>query len=132
MIHERHINSHQYKLFSQDLRETDILRQNLFNLGVDFNAPTLVITECLLVYMKKEDSDRILRAISEAFVSDLAYVNYEMIHPGDPFGRVMLENLEVSFYKTHLFFRTEDANYLGFMIARMRTFRSKGSKTKLK
>ena len=48
------------------------------------------------MYMKKEDSDKILKGISEAFVADLAYVNFEMIHPGDPFGRVMLENLEVN------------------------------------
>lgn len=23
------------------------------------------------------------------------YVNYEMIHPADPFGKVMIQNLEV-------------------------------------
>lgn len=46
--------------------------------------------------MKKDESEPILRAISELFRGDLAYVNFEMIHPADPFGRVMLENLEVS------------------------------------
>lgn len=25
------------------------------------------------------------------------YMNYEMIHPGDAFGKVMIENLEVKF-----------------------------------
>jgi hypothetical protein len=48
-----------------------------------------------LVYLKKADSDKILGAVSSMFTGDLYYLNYEMIHPGDPFGRVMLENLEV-------------------------------------
>lgn len=30
------------------------------------------------------------------FTGDLLYLNYEMIHPGDAFGKVMVENLEVS------------------------------------
>jgi hypothetical protein len=98
VIHERHINSHLYKLFSQDLRETDILQQNLTNLGVDFDAPTLIITECLLVYLRKEDSEKILTCLSSLFRNYLIYVNYEMIHPGDAFGKVMLDNLEVNIF----------------------------------
>jgi O-methyltransferase involved in polyketide biosynthesis len=67
----------------------------LTNLGVDFHAPTLVIFECLLVYLRKVESDRIVGGLSQIFKGDLIYVNYEMIHPADAFGRVMLENLEV-------------------------------------
>jgi O-methyltransferase involved in polyketide biosynthesis len=99
IIHDKHINSHQYKLFAQDIRETEVLGSNLTNLGVDFTAPTLVLTECLLVYLKKEDSDRILSSISNFFSGDLLFLNYEMIHPGDAFGRVMIENLEVGIIK---------------------------------
>ncbi|CDW90937.1 leucine carboxyl methyltransferase 2-like [Stylonychia lemnae] len=95
VIHEKHINSHQYKVFCQDIREIELLQTNMANLGVDFNAPTLVITECLLVYLKKAESDSILKGLSQIFQSDLVYVNYEMIHPGDAFGRVMIENLEI-------------------------------------
>lgn len=94
ILHEKHVNSHQYKLFAQDIRETDLLAFNLTNLGVDFSAPTLVMTECLLVYLKKEDSDRILQTVSSMFQGDLLILNYEMIHPSDPFGKVMVENLE--------------------------------------
>jgi [phosphatase 2A protein]-leucine-carboxy methyltransferase len=75
-----------------------VLGKNLTNLGVDFTAPTLVLTECLLVYLKKEDSDKILSSISTYFSGDLLFLNYEMIHPSDAFGRVMIENLEVKFY----------------------------------
>jgi hypothetical protein len=45
--------------------------------------------------MKKEESDPILSGLSEYFTGDLATANYEMIHPEDAFGQVMLENLEV-------------------------------------
>ena len=96
VVHDKHINSHQYKLFSQDIRETELLKTNLTNLGVDFNAPTLVITECLLVYLRKDESDNILSSLNKMFTGDLIYVNYEMIHPGDAFGKVMIENLEVN------------------------------------
>lgn len=55
------------------------------------------MTECLLVYLRKEDSDKILQSVSTTFKGDLMYMNYEMIHPGDAFGKVMIENLEVKF-----------------------------------
>ena len=61
------------------------------HLGVDHTAPTLVITECFLVYLKKEDSDRILSSLSQGlFTGDLYFLNYEMIHPQDAFGKIML------------------------------------------
>lgn len=55
----------------------------------------MVLTECLLVYLKPEDSISILRTLSTLFTGDLLFLNYEMIHPGDAFGKIMLENLEV-------------------------------------
>ena len=77
------------------MRETDLLGQNLANLGVDATAPTLVLTECFLVYLRQEDSNNILAFLKQYFTGDLIYLNYEMIHPSDAFGKVMIENLEV-------------------------------------
>jgi O-methyltransferase involved in polyketide biosynthesis len=73
-----------------------LLRDNLTNLGVDLTSPTLVITECFLVYLKKEDADKILQTMAKVFTGHLYCLNYEMIHPDDNFGRIMLENIEVS------------------------------------
>lgn len=64
---------------------------------MDFSIPTLVLTECLLVYLKKEDSDKIMSSIKDFFTGDLLFLNYEMIHPNDAFGKVMVSNLEVKF-----------------------------------
>ncbi len=133
LVHEKHINTHQYKVFAQDIKETELLAQNLINLGVDFTAPTLVLTECFLVYLKQEDSNRILETLRNAFKSDLMILNYEMIHPSDPFGRVMLENLEVrkkfkimiKLFKHNQIYRTEDVDSQVFMTALMKISKSK-------
>lgn len=52
---ENHINTPHYKLFSQDLREVEEFKRRLNDLGVNAGSPTLVLTECLLVYMKSVD-----------------------------------------------------------------------------
>jgi O-methyltransferase involved in polyketide biosynthesis len=46
------INASNYKLFSCDVRKTDELGSLLVDTyGVDRTAPTLILTECLLVYL---------------------------------------------------------------------------------
>lgn len=64
------------------------------DLKIDTSLPTLVLTECLLIYMKKEDSQQVLQWIASTFTGDLAIANYEMINPDDKFGKMMVENLE--------------------------------------
>lgn len=85
-----------YKLFSADIRDTDKLGEKLAQFGVDTTVPTLFLTECVLVYLKPEESKKILTFIKEHFTGDTALLNYEMINPSDPFGRMMVENLEVT------------------------------------
>lgn len=71
--------------------------------GVDPSIPTLLLSECVLVYLKPEESRSILTFFKDHFKGDLAFLNYEMINPNDPFGRTMLENLEVRGLITNLF-----------------------------
>lgn len=59
------------------------------------SLPTLILTECVLVYLKPDESLKILHFLKDFFTGDLALLNYEMINPHDSFGKVMLENLEV-------------------------------------
>lgn len=59
-------------------------------------APTLLLTECVLIYLKPDESTKVLNFAKEFFKGDTAFLNYEMINPSDPFGRMMLENLEVN------------------------------------
>lgn len=65
-------------------------------MNVDASLPTLVLTECLLIYMRSEDTQSVLNWTMDFFGQQgvLAFVNYEMINPDDQFGRMMVENLE--------------------------------------
>ena len=47
--------------------------------------PTLILTECLLVYMNGQDSEIILHGFANLF-PNVAFLNYEMINPFDKFG----------------------------------------------
>lgn len=62
---------------------------------VDGTVPTLVLTECLLVYLKPTDAVNILKWASKFFKNSkfLGIMNYEMIEPFDSFGQTMLNNL---------------------------------------
>jgi len=76
--------------------------------------------------MKKEESDHILQSLSQLYRNDLIYANFEMIHPGDAFGKIMIENLEVRFSSDFIIiYRIEDVNYLESKIVQMKIFRFK-------
>lgn len=52
---------------------------------MDKNRPTIIITECLLVYMNNSDSLKILNGFADMFTT-VGFLNYEMINPDDKFG----------------------------------------------
>lgn len=85
-----------YKLIESDVRDGAIITDKLRQMGIDSSLPTLVITECLLIYMRAEDTKQVLDWTMDYFGAegDVAFVNYEMINPDDQFGRMMVDNLE--------------------------------------
>jgi tRNA wybutosine-synthesizing protein 4 len=92
------VNTPGYKLFAGDIRQTEALGERLKALGLDPAAPTLIISECVLIYLKPDESRGILSYLRDFLTGDIALMGYEMINPSDAFGRMMLENLEVSTY----------------------------------
>ncbi|KAI5797660.1 S-adenosyl-L-methionine-dependent methyltransferase [Geopyxis carbonaria] len=61
--------------------------------GMDPAAPTLVLSECCLIYLAPEEADAIVRWAGARFGGALGCVLYEPIGGDDAFGRVMVQNL---------------------------------------
>ncbi|KAI9761876.1 MAG: hypothetical protein M4579_000817 [Chaenotheca gracillima] len=64
--------------------------------NVDPTLPTLLISECCLIYLTPTDADAILRYFTTHLFSNpsaLGLIIYEPINPNDPFGQVMVQNL---------------------------------------
>lgn len=61
---------------------------------LDFSLPTLFITECVLVYMQNEHSNKLLSYLSENFKL-CSFVSYEQVNLDDKFGEIMLANMEL-------------------------------------
>jgi [phosphatase 2A protein]-leucine-carboxy methyltransferase len=76
-----------------DLRE--LAKSNKALPCVEPDVPTLLISECCLIYLSPTDADAVLKYFTEMFPSTtpLGIVIYEPIRPHDAFGRTMVANL---------------------------------------
>lgn len=64
--------------------------------NVSASLPTLLLSECCLIYLPPPAADAVLRAFTNHIVSPntpLSLILYEPIRPFDPFGQVMISNL---------------------------------------
>jgi tRNA wybutosine-synthesizing protein 4 len=82
-----------YQLVTADLRDIAALQAALRGAGIDAEAPTLFLSECVLVYLEPEESCAIIAWAAGAFKRSV-FVTYEQIRPHDAFGQVMARNLE--------------------------------------
>uniref|UniRef100_A0A8B9L0D3 tRNA wybutosine-synthesizing protein 4 n=1 Tax=Astyanax mexicanus TaxID=7994 RepID=A0A8B9L0D3_ASTMX len=82
------VSSAQYKLLGVDVRNEREVEEGLRVAGLQWDRPTLVLSEVVLTYMETKWSDAVIgwaaRSLSQAL-----FVMYEQIRPDDPFGRVM-------------------------------------------
>jgi [phosphatase 2A protein]-leucine-carboxy methyltransferase len=63
---------------------------------LDVNLPTVVISECCLIYMDQQDATALLRWIAETFQGNgIGIILYEPIGGHDAFGKMMIRNLAV-------------------------------------
>lgn len=85
-------------LLPSDLRDTEALHSTLLNSGADPTVPTLILTECVLVYMQRAPAEALLSTMCSTFTSSV-WVSYDMITPDDPFGRTMIQNLASAGHK---------------------------------
>jgi tRNA wybutosine-synthesizing protein 4 len=76
-----------------DLRSVDDLDKALTDAHIDKSLPTLFLSECVMIYLKEEQSAALIKWAASTF-GCAVFLTYEQILPDDPFGRVMLRNLE--------------------------------------
>eukprot|EP00873_Tetraselmis_striata_P000327 jgi/Tetstr1/420591/TSEL_011679.t1 len=87
------IVSDSYCLMPGDLRDIGAFEAALRDNGFDPSVPTLVLSECVLVYMEPKYSQELVNWAGRT-LPDAVFVVYEQIHPDDAFGQQMLINLE--------------------------------------
>lgn len=81
-----------YRLVTADLRDIASMQAALRGAGLDPTAPTLLLSECVLVYLEPEDSCAIIAWAAQA-LERAVFVTYEQIRPHDAFGQIMARNL---------------------------------------
>eukprot|EP01029_Cantina_marsupialis_P028468 TRINITY_DN776200_c0_g1_i1.p1 TRINITY_DN776200_c0_g1~~TRINITY_DN776200_c0_g1_i1.p1 ORF type:complete len:340 (+),score=98.35 TRINITY_DN776200_c0_g1_i1:21-1040(+) len=84
--------SEDYSIMTGDLRETEEVKENLRKAGIDFSLPTMIISECVLVYIEPAEASKLIGDLCDMF-SSAVFATYEQILPDDPFGKVMMQNL---------------------------------------
>ncbi|KAI5756248.1 leucine carboxyl methyltransferase 1 isoform X6 [Diaphorina citri] len=86
------LHSDDYHLVGADLGKLDEVKTKLQECDIEFNAPTLFIAECVLVYVDCDASHSLLSWFAQKF-NHACFVNYEQINMEDTFGTVMMKNL---------------------------------------
>uniref|UniRef100_A0A915LUU6 Leucine carboxyl methyltransferase 1 n=1 Tax=Meloidogyne javanica TaxID=6303 RepID=A0A915LUU6_MELJA len=93
-VESQHSDLHcgDYHLIGADLRQIREFEQKLTTAELDNSQPTLIIAECLFVYMDLEHSYNLIKELTKYFET-LALINYEQVNMNDNFSKVMLDNL---------------------------------------
>ncbi|XP_029804650.1 leucine carboxyl methyltransferase 1 [Suricata suricatta] len=86
------LNSKRYAIIGADLRDLPELEEKLKKCNMNPQLPTLLITECVLVYMTPEQSANLLKWAAHSFKTAM-FINYEQVNMDDRFGQIMVENL---------------------------------------
>ncbi|XP_060785342.1 tRNA wybutosine-synthesizing protein 4 isoform X2 [Neoarius graeffei] len=83
-----YLNSARYKLLGVDVRNETEMEEVLGAAGLQWNSPTLILSEVVLTYMETCWSDAVIGWAARILPQAL-FVMYEQIRPDDPFGTVM-------------------------------------------
>jgi tRNA wybutosine-synthesizing protein 4 len=80
------------RFVAQDLRNSSQLLSDLINAGFDPSGPTLIVTECVFLYMEKDKVLDICNNLNKLCVNSI-WISYDMISPHDSFGKMIIKNL---------------------------------------
>ena len=89
--------SKEYNLINCDLNNSkelvDIINYTLDNGFFSSNNLTIIVAECLLCYLNKEEALNMIKNISNK-IDNCVIIYYDVINPNDEFGKVMINNLK--------------------------------------
>ena len=92
------MHSSRYHLMAADLRLPPSSSLEQLKSVLNPTLPTLVLCECVLVYMTVSQSSDLIQWFGDNFsATSLGFIIYEMFGLNDPFGNVMKNNLKVVF-----------------------------------
>ncbi|XP_004476025.1 leucine carboxyl methyltransferase 1 [Dasypus novemcinctus] len=86
------LDSKRYAIIGADLRDLSELEEKLKKCNMNTQLPTLLIAECVLIYMTPEQSANLLKWAANSFETAM-FINYEQVNMEDRFGQIMIENL---------------------------------------
>lgn len=86
------LHSSNYHIVGVDLRNIDEVAYKLQQAHIDFDIPTIILAECVLVYIEPVYCSKLLSWFATSFTSTV-FVNYEQVNMHSRFGDVMLNNL---------------------------------------
>lgn len=95
LAHEEHhseLHSKHYHLIGADLRQHNELWDKLQRAELDPRLPTIVLAECVLVYIDIQRGDDLLSSITKQF-ENCVFINYEQVNMTDKFSSVMQSSL---------------------------------------
>lgn len=85
--------SKDYYILECDITNYNKLNEQLCSVpDFDFTSPTIIIAECLLVYLKKETTHQMLQNFTMNF-KNLVFLLYDLVGANDNFGKEMVINL---------------------------------------
>uniref|UniRef100_A0A6I8P3T5 Leucine carboxyl methyltransferase 1 n=1 Tax=Ornithorhynchus anatinus TaxID=9258 RepID=A0A6I8P3T5_ORNAN len=86
------LDSSRFAIVGADLRDLVGLEEKLKKYNMNTQLPTLLIAECVLVYMTADQSANLIKWAANSFKTAM-FINYEQVNMDDRFGRIMIENL---------------------------------------
>lgn len=87
------VSSDQYSLRACDLNDLAAFRRVLEEEGLDPGAPTLVVSECVMVYLEPASVTGLIGFVASTFAQAI-FVDYEMFNPSSSFGKMMVRNFK--------------------------------------
>uniref|UniRef100_A0A8C3D493 Leucine carboxyl methyltransferase 1 n=3 Tax=Corvus TaxID=30420 RepID=A0A8C3D493_CORMO len=93
LIDSHSLDSSRYSIVGADLRFSSDLEEKLKKHSLDIHLPTLLVAECVLVYMTPQQSANLLKWAASTFPVAMV-INYEQVNMRDRFGQIMIENLQ--------------------------------------